>query len=229
MASKKILRKIITTSPPAPSPKERGKNFFSFFPTFYSICTLYIGMNVLKASEVIFIDTVERAKRGDNPARAALFRQYSKTMYNICLRMCGNKNDAEDILQEAFIIAFNELKKLNDNARFGGWLRTITINECIRYTKSMVLWSDLEQKHEEAGEYEEYEWYADVDFNIIHQEIKGLPDGCRQVFNLYVLEDYTHKQIAESLNITESTSKTQYMRARLLLKDRIKKQLQLNG
>ncbi|MDR0793567.1 MAG: sigma-70 family RNA polymerase sigma factor [Chitinophagaceae bacterium] len=183
----------------------------------------------MKVSQTIFIDTIERAKCGDNNARAALFRQYSKAAYNICLRMCGNKNDAEDILQEAFIIAFNELKKLNDNVRFGGWLKTIVINKCIRHVKSARAWNDLEEKHEEAGDDADDEWYAAIDFNIIHQEIKALPDGCRQVFNLYVLEDYTHKQIAESMNIAESTSKTQYMRARQLLKERITKQLQLNG
>jgi RNA polymerase sigma-70 factor (ECF subfamily) len=85
-----------------------------------------------------------------------------------------------------------------------------------------------EELHEEISD-EEPEWWKTVSLQVIHDEIKALPDGCRQVFNLYVLEDYTHKEIAQTINISESTSKSQYQRARLLLKDRITKKLRLHG
>jgi len=73
------------------------------------------------------------------------------------------------------------------------------------------------------------EWWTSISLDLIHREIKGLPDGCRQVFNLYVLEDYSHKEIAESLAISESTSKSQYRRAKQLLKERITAQIQVHG
>ena len=150
-------------------------------------------------------------------------------MFNICIRMTSNRSDAEDILQDAFIIAFRNLHQLKDALQFGGWLKRIVVNECIRFSKKTIYWNDWEEEKTQQIADEATEWWKTVDFNIIHQEIKGLPDGCRQVFNLYVLEDYSHKAIAESLGISESTSKSQYHRARQLLKERITKQLQIHG
>ena len=172
---------------------------------------------------------VRKACKGDAEAKAWLYQQYSKAMFNICLRMTGNRNDAEDILQDAFIIAFHNLKQLKEAVQFGGWLKRIVVNECIRFSKKTVYWTEWEEEKNLHVPVEEPEWWKTVDFNIIHQEIKGLPDGCRQIFNLYVLEDYSHKTIAESLGITESTSKSQYHRARQLLKERIVKKLQIHG
>ena len=143
--------------------------------------------------------------------------------------MTGNRNDAEDILQDAFILAFRNLKQLKDAIQFGGWLKKIVINECIRHSKKNFLWTEWEDERNNRMVDEEPEWWKTVSFDIIHLEIKGLPDGCRQVFNLYVVEDYSHKDIATRLGISESTSKSQYHRARQLLKERISKQLQLHG
>ncbi len=143
--------------------------------------------------------------------------------------MTSNRSDAEDILQDAFIIAFRNLHQLKDEVQFGGWLKRIVVNECIRFSKKNIYWNEWEEEKTQQIADEATEWWKTVDFNIIHQEIKGLPDGCRQVFNLYVLEDYSHKAIAESLGISESTSKSQYHRARQLLKERITKQLQIHG
>lgn len=143
--------------------------------------------------------------------------------------MTGNRSDAEDVLQEAFIIAFNSLHQLKEEKQFGGWLRTITVNECIRHSKKNFYWNEWDEVQYENVANEETEWWKKVNFEVIHKEIRNLPDGCRQVFNLYVLEDYSHKEIAENLGISESTSKSQYHRARQLLKERITKQLQIHG
>lgn len=142
--------------------------------------------------------------------------------------MTGNRNDAEDILQESFIIAFKNLHQLKEAVQFGGWLKRIVVNECIRFSKKNVYWSEWEDDKNDTA-VEEMEWWKTVDFTIIHREIKGLPDGCRQVFNLFVVEDYSHKDIASHLGISESTSKSQYHRARQLLRERITKQLQIHG
>ncbi len=143
--------------------------------------------------------------------------------------MTANRSDAEDLLQDAFIIAFRSLHQLKDAVQFGGWLKRIVVNECIRFSKKNVYWAEWEEDRNLHIPDEETEWWKTVDFNIIHQEIKGLPEGCRQVFNLYVLEDYSHKAIAENLGISESTSKSQYHRARQLLKERITRQLLIHG
>jgi RNA polymerase sigma factor (sigma-70 family) len=180
--------------------------------------------------QVITIQTavVRRACKGDAEAQAWLYQQYSKSMFNICTRMTGNRSDAEDILQESFIIAFKNLHQLKEEVQFGGWLKRIVVNECIRHGKKTVYWSEWEDERNDRAD-DEMEWWKTVDFTIIHKEIKGLPDGCRQVFNLFVVEDYSHKAIAEELGISESTSKSQYHRARQLLKERITKQLQIHG
>ncbi len=177
----------------------------------------------------IQLANVRKASKGDIAAQAWLYDQYSKNMFNICIRMTGNRSDAEDVLQDAFILAFRNLTQLKEAAQFGGWLKRIVVNECIRFCKKSPYWKEWKDDHNTLLVVEETEWWKTVDFNIIHQEIKGLPEGCRQVFNLYVLEDYAHKDIATQLGISESTSKSQYHRARQLLKERITRQLQLHG
>lgn len=172
---------------------------------------------------------MKKACTGDTDAQAWLYQQYSKAMFNICIRMTGNRNDAEDILQDAFIQAFRKLHQLKEAQLFGGWLKKIVVNECIRYSKKSFNWESWEDERNNQLINDETEWWKTVDFNIIHQEIKSLPDGCRQVFNLFVVEDFSHKEIAEQLNISESTSKSQYHRARQLLKERISKQIEIHG
>jgi RNA polymerase sigma-70 factor (ECF subfamily) len=143
--------------------------------------------------------------------------------------MTANRENAEDLLQEAFIIAFKKLHQLKDEVNFGGWLRKIVVSECIRFNKKGFKWNELDDQFHEQPEDQNASWMQDLSFEKIHEEIKLLPDGCRQVFNLFVVEDYSHKEIAELLRISESTSKSQYHRARQLLKDRLSKHLLSHG
>ncbi|MFN3667508.1 MAG: RNA polymerase sigma factor [Sediminibacterium sp.] len=172
---------------------------------------------------------MRKACLGDQASQAWLYKQYSKAMFNICTRMTGNTSDAEDLLQEAFMIAFRNLKQLKEPAQFGGWLKRIVVNECIRFCKKNTYWAPMDEQWNNTISNEEPGWWQTIDLSIVHKEIKNLPDGCRQVFNLYVLEDFSHKDIASNLGISESTSKSQYHRARQLLKERIIKQIQVNG
>ena len=171
---------------------------------------------------------VVKAVHGDVDAQSWLYQQYSKAMFNICIRMTGTRSDAEDILHEAFIAAFKNLSQLKQAENFGGWLKRIVLNECIRFSKQSFYWDDWAEEHNEMAD-EITEWWTTVNMDVIHKEIKNLPEGCRQVFVLYVLEDYTHKNIADDIGISESTSKSQYQRARQLLKERITKQMLING
>ena len=172
---------------------------------------------------------VKKACKGDAAAQAWLYQQYSKAMFNICIRMAATRNDAEDLLQDAFIIAFNKIHQLKEADQFGGWVKRIVVNECIKYTKKNILVKDVDEGSLENIAEEETEWWTTVDMGIIHNEIKALPEGCKQIFNLYVIEDYSHRDIAQELNISESTSKSQYHRAKNLLKERITKYLEVHG
>ena len=181
--------------------------------------------------QVLTIQTavVKKACKGDAAAQAWLYNQYSNAMFNICIRMSATRNDAEDLLQDAFIIAFSKINQLKDADQFGGWIKRIVINECIKYTKKNIVVKDVGEGIAEDIAEEETEWWKIVDMSIIHQEIKALPEGCKQVFNLYVVEDYSHKNISQALNISESTSKSQFHRAKQLLKERITKYLAVHG
>ncbi|MCP9751284.1 RNA polymerase sigma factor [Ferruginibacter sp. HRS2-29] len=172
---------------------------------------------------------VTKAVNGDRDAQAWLYHQYSKAMFNVCTRMTGNHSNAEDILQEAFMTAFKNLGQLKDADSFGGWLKRIVVNECIRHGKNGFAWSEWSDEQSDTLADETTEWWSTVSLEILHREIKKLPDGCRQVFVLYAMEDYSHKDIAADLGVSESTSKSQYHRARQLLRERINIQIAIHG
>lgn len=174
--------------------------------------------NNLQAHTVL----IQQAQRGNAVAMEALYKQYSKAMYNVCTRMMGDRNSAEDVLQDSFIVAFKSLQQLKDASQFGGWLKRIVINECIRQGKKKNSWTEWEDDLHDTPDTDEASWWDTVEMAEIHAQIKALPDGCRQVFMLYAIEDYSHKDIAASVEISESTSKSQYHRAKQLLKERLR-------
>lgn len=170
-------------------------------------------------------EIIELSKAGNTKAQYQLYSLYSKAMYNICIRMLNNREEAEDMLQEAFTEAYIQLKTFRYESSFGAWMKRIVINKCINHIKKKkvdVLLTD------NVGNYEMIENervdYAEMNMNVqkIHEAIKKLPDGYRIIFSLYLLEGYDHTEIAQILNISESTSKSQYMRAKLKLKELLK-------
>ena len=138
--------------------------------------------------------------------------------------MTGNKQDAEDILQEAFYLAFVNISKLKKMESFGAWLKKIVVNKCISFLRKQIHFVDIESTNQNIND-ETEDWMQELSMKDINNEIKQLPDGCRVVFNLYLLENYSHKQIAELLDISESTSISQYHRAKSLLRNQLKKKL----
>lgn len=143
-------------------------------------------------------------------------------MYNIAIRFVNNKMDAEDILQESFITAFSRLGDLQNKDHFGSWLKRIVINDCISFQrKRKVAFEEMdEQLHGEAPESDDR--MVAVDPSLVHEAIKDLPQKGRTVLVLRALEGYSHKEIAEALGISVSTSKTQYHRALSLLNVKLK-------
>lgn len=165
---------------------------------------------------------IEKCLEGDIKAQYQLYKQYSKAMYNIAIRFLDNKMDAEDILQESFVTAFTRLEELKNKEVFGSWLKRIVINKCISLQRKRKLRFE-EIDEERHGEVEEMEDdLPEIDPALVHKAIRELPPKGRMVLVLRALEGYSHKEIAETLDITVSTSKTQYSRALSLLNGKLK-------
>jgi RNA polymerase sigma-70 factor (ECF subfamily) len=162
-------------------------------------------------------ELVERCKRGDTLGYKELYQCYSKAMFNTCLRILNNVTEAEDVLQESFIEAFRNLEGFEYRTSFGGWLKQICINRSINQLKKRrINWVDIEKTggYEGAEEFPADEAEITLKVTAVKKAIMKLPDGYRTVLNLYLLEGYDHEEIAEILNVAESTTRTQYMRAK---------------
>lgn len=167
---------------------------------------------------------VERCKKGDVRAFRELYEAYSAAMYNICLRMTSNVSDAEDTLQEAFIQVHKSIHKLEREASISAWIKRIVVNHCLNtLRKKKVYFEDVDEVEvlaEEGIDEAQFTWTVAAVKSAIH----GLPQGYRTVLNLYLFEEYSHREIAEMLGITESTVKTQYMRAKEKVRQIVKQQ-----
>jgi RNA polymerase sigma factor (sigma-70 family) len=162
-------------------------------------------------------DLIEKAMDGNPSAQRELYNLYSKAMFNICCRIMNNSTDAEDMLQEAFIDAFTRMGSFRFESTFGAWLKRITINKCLNELKRRKIqfhYDDMSGlKHIADDTFEES---TDIEYSVekIKHAMALLPDGYRVIFSLYLMEGYDHEEIACILNISESTSKTQLMRAK---------------
>ncbi len=168
----------------------------------------------MNQSAFIHQDLVAESMKGSNKARYQLYQLYSKAMFNLCYRMMNNREDAEDALQEAFVQAFRKLDTFRNESGFGSWLKKITINTCINALNKRKLdltyFDEMHRFETSEDEPEESLYTTEHILDAMNQ----LPEGGRIVFSLYLLEGYDHSEIAQILKITESTSKTQYMRAK---------------
>lgn len=136
-------------------------------------------------------------------------------MFNVCCRIVQNREEAEDVLQECFIDIFNKLNTWRGEASFGSWVKRIVVNRSINHVKRKKMLTVDDSNLTNLSE-EEDEETNDLPYTVeqVKQALKKLSDGYRLVFTLYLFEDYSHKEIAEQLNITESTSKSQLNRAK---------------
>lgn len=156
---------------------------------------------------------------------------YESKLYNLSLKYCTNKQEAEDNMHDAFIEIFANIKKYKGKGSFEGWIKKITIYKAISKFKTSILNSPLDQIFCAISE-ENVEIDADaISLDFLLQLIQGLPNQYRLVFNLYELDDYSHKEIADMLSITEGTSKSNLHRAKQILKEKInsKHQFHNNG
>lgn len=159
--------------------------------------------------------------QGNRKYQQMLYNLFSGKMFAVCLRYAGEYNAAQDLLQEGFVKVFRNIEKFRGEGSFEGWIRRIFVNTAIEhYRKQVNLYAlhDTEVKH--------YEYYDTSALELLKHEdvlkmIQKLSDGYRTVFNLYVIEGYSHKEIGEMMGISEGTSKSQLARARYLLQKMI--------
>ncbi len=167
-------------------------------------------------------ELVTRVKQQDLLAMKMLYEQLAKEMLTTSFRITKNLEDSEDILQEAFLKSFQDINSLKEPAKYVGWLKRIVINKSLNSIKKKIRFDTIENIPEPLEE-DDSSWYEDISFEKIRVHIQKLPEGSRQIFSLYLLEGYKHKEIAEILNISISTSKSQYQYALKLLKEMLSK------
>lgn len=168
------------------------------------------------------LELAEQCLLGNPKAEKLLYERFSGQMFAICKRYLPNQQEAEDVFHESMILAFTKLKSWRKEGPLGGWIRKITVNQCINHLKkNKKMWTienaDLSKVHD-----------ASID-NILNplntaeilKCIAELPLGYRTVFNLFAIEGFSHQEIAQQLGISESTSKTQFLKSKLRLQQKI--------
>lgn len=168
---------------------------------------------------------IEGCARHDRKAQQALYDQYSRFLLGVCLRYATDKAEAEDILQESFLKIFLSIKNFSGTGSFIGWLRKIAVNTAITsYHKNLkyryhVEIEDYVSVETGVTSFEEDFFTSDELYKVLNE----LPAGYRMVFNLYAVEGYKHKEIAEILGIDTNTSKSQYSRAKAVIRSKLEK------
>ena len=171
-------------------------------------------------------DIIKGCIREDRASQDKLYDTYASTMYGLCLRYCSNRDEAKDVLQDGFIKVFKSIGKFKNQGSLEGWIKRIMVNTALdQYHKRQkefnhASFDDINELTIEPAEVS-VQNEGEISENELMAMIQDLPQGYQMVFNLFAIEEYSHKQIAEMLNISESTSKTQLFKARSLLQKKI--------
>ncbi len=158
---------------------------------------------------------------GDRNAQKALYDKYSQKMFGVCLRYAKDYHSAEDVLQEGFIKVFKYIGKFRREGSFEGWLRRIFINTSIEFLRKSVSMYSIVDDEDKPIDIIDENIFDQLDHQDLLNMIQSLSPGYRTIFNLYVIEGYSHKEIAKVLNINEGTSKSQLARARMILQKKV--------
>ena len=167
-------------------------------------------------------DLIEGCKRNDRRMQEALYQRFAPKMYGVCLRYAGNAEEAEDIIQEGFIKVFKKMDSFRSEGSFEGWIRRIFVNTAIEHFRRKNYLQPVTEKEENTLEGK----YLSVLDSLAEKDvialIQQLSPGYRTVFNMYVIEGYTHREIADALGISEGTSKSQLSRAKSVLQEKVR-------
>jgi len=171
--------------------------------------------------ENIHQDIIDQCREGSQKAQFQLYKLYYKPMYSVCMRIINNETDAEDVMQEAFLSAFRKIDTYKGEVSFGAWLKRIVINRSLDYLKKRKV--KFEEINEKSSQFIDYQMETkEVNMKVIKDAIQKLPDGYRVVLSLYLIEGYDHEEISEILGISNSNSRTQFLRAKNKLKEILK-------
>ncbi|HNP31851.1 MAG TPA: sigma-70 family RNA polymerase sigma factor [Flavobacterium sp.] len=162
---------------------------------------------------------INDCKNNDRKAQEQLFRLYSPKLFTVCLKYSRNYAEAQDNLQDGFIIIFNKIEQYAFKGSFDGWLKRVMINNVLQQYRTQTFLSLVDENIPEDAEIEIDDENISLDYLL--KIIQELPDRYRLVFNLYVNDDYSHAEIAEMLSINIGTSKSNLSRARMILKEKI--------
>lgn len=166
---------------------------------------------------------IEECIKGSRKAQKELYDKYNALFFSLCLRYTHTREEAEDILITGFMEIFESLPNYKQEGSFEGWMKKILIYKAIDYFRANKKYQvnvDIEEVETEGSIINTV--VQDMDAKYILKQIQAMPDGYQQVFNLYAIEGYKHIEIAKMLNISESTSKSQYSKAKKWLQQKLK-------
>lgn len=170
-----------------------------------------------------YASLIEGCRSGNRLSQKALYDALSRKMFAVCLRYMGDREAAEDVLQDGFVTLFSKLDSFSGAGSFEGWARKIFVNTALMSLRRKDVLRNTEEVDAAFGISSESPTpVQQIGYRELMKLVSELPPGFRTVFNMYVIEGYSHKEISEALGVTEVTSRSQLQRARMLLQDKIK-------
>ena len=166
-------------------------------------------------------DIIQGCIHGKRSDQEKLYRMFSSKMFGVCLRYCGDYDDAKDILQDGFIKVFDKIKQFGQRGSFEGWVRRIMVNTALERYRKNNFTITVDKLPEIREDEDNSEANFEFSMNELLEYVQKLPERYRMVFNLYVFEEMTHKEIGEMMGINEGTSKSDLSRARGILQKQI--------
>ena len=171
-----------------------------------------------------YSEIIEACVKGDRHAQRSLYDIFSKKMFVVCLRYTKSQQEAEDILQDSFIKVFKNLKGYRGDSRLDYWIKRIFVNTALNSQRKKLYMYPMVDIEDVKSDFDLNKTLAAFGLEELLNMIKELPTGCQAVFNMFAIEGFSHKEIAKMLDVSEGTSKSQFSRARKLLKEKIAKE-----
>lgn len=176
------------------------------------------------------LQLIEGCKKQDRRSQQIVYERYGRVMYGICLRYSSDAETAQDLLHDGFIKVFTHIVSYEGKGSFEGWMKRVFINLALETIRKDKIKKQYSEDIENLSDIDEIRDNSEDDIARISESelmkmVQELPPGYRSVFNLYAIEEYSHKEISEALGIAEGTSRSQYIRARLLLQEKVKEYL----
>lgn len=177
----------------------------------------------MQAKQTTYSDEqiIAGCRAGDRKYQELLYQRFASKMFTVCMRYAAESNSAQDLLQEGFVKIFKNIEKFRGEGSFEGWIRRIFVNTCLEFVRKKANMYVVQDTETVKVEYHDENALQKLMKEDLMEMIQSLSTGYRTIFNLYVIEGYSHKEIAELLNVTEGTSKSQLARARYLLQKKV--------